>query len=103
MKLTICKSALISPTPSPPVVYSTDRSKAMVPVLVLISVALWFILRGNMFYVSPCLIFSCVFSVLIDLFNVIVFIRTTDCVITMLCHVTNNFGWQNTSGFIDTN
>ena len=30
----------------------------------------------------------------IDLFNVIVFIRATDHVITMLCHMTNNFGWQ---------
>ena len=33
------KSAL-----NPPVVYSTDRSKAVVPVLVLFFVALWFIL-----------------------------------------------------------
>ena len=30
-----------------PVVYSTDRSKAMVPVLFF--VALWFILRGDLF------------------------------------------------------
>ena len=41
MKLASCKSAL---TPTP-VVYSTDRSKAVVPVLVLLFVALWFILR----------------------------------------------------------
>ena len=38
VKLASCKSALI-----PPVVYSTDRSKAVVPVLVLLFVALWFI------------------------------------------------------------
>ena len=30
-------------------VYSTDRSKAMVPVLVLLFVAFWFILRGDLF------------------------------------------------------
>ena len=29
--------------------YSTDRSKAMVPVSVLLFVALWFILRGDLF------------------------------------------------------
>ena len=40
MKLTGCKSALI-----PAVVYSPDYSKAVVPVLVLLFVALWFILR----------------------------------------------------------
>ena len=44
MKLASCKSAL-----NPKVVYSTDRSKAVVPVLVLIFVALWFILRGVLF------------------------------------------------------
>ena len=32
-----------------PMVYSTDRSKAVVPVLVLPFVALWFILRGDLF------------------------------------------------------
>ena len=31
--------------------YSTDRSKAVVPVLVLLFVALWFILRGDLFCV----------------------------------------------------
>ena len=31
-------------------VYSTDRSKAVVPVLVLLFVALWFILRGDLLY-----------------------------------------------------
>ena len=44
MKLVGCKSAL-----SPSTVYSTDRSKAVVPVLVLLFVALWFILRGDLF------------------------------------------------------
>ena len=38
------KSALIRT-----VIYSTDRSKAVVPVLVLLYVALWFILRGDLF------------------------------------------------------
>ena len=52
VKLASCKSAL-----NPPVVYSTDRSKAMVPVLVLLFVALWFILRGDLLYVLPCVIF----------------------------------------------
>ena len=38
------KSAL-----NPLVVYSTVRSKAMVPVLVLLFVAVWFIIRGDLF------------------------------------------------------
>ena len=37
-------------------VYSTDRSKAVVPVLVLFFVAMWFILRGDLLYVFPCVI-----------------------------------------------
>ena len=44
MKLASCRSAL-----NLPVVYSTDCSKAVVPVLVLLFVALWFILRGDSF------------------------------------------------------
>ena len=40
VKLSGCKNALIVP-----VIYST----VMVPVLVLLFVALWFILRGNLF------------------------------------------------------
>ena len=36
----------LQPPPHPHVVYSTDRFKAAVPVLVLLFVALWFILRG---------------------------------------------------------
>ena len=42
-------------------VCSTDRSKAVVPVLVLLLVALWFILRGDLLYVFPCVIFVLVF------------------------------------------
>ena len=45
-------------------VYSTDRSKAVVPVLVLLFVALWFILRGDLFYVLPCIILFLCFPVL---------------------------------------
>ena len=41
------------------VVYSTDRSKAVVPVSVKLFVALLFILRGDLFYVLPCVIISC--------------------------------------------
>ena len=51
VKLASCKSAL-----NPPVVCSNDRSKAVVPVLVLLLVALWFILRGDLLYVFPCVI-----------------------------------------------
>ena len=57
-----CKSAL-----NPPVVCSTDRSKAVVPVLVLLFVALWFILRGDLLYVVPCVILFLCFSVLLVL------------------------------------
>ena len=49
-------------------VCSTDRSKAVVPVLVLLFVALWFILRGDLLYVFPCdILFLFFFSVLIVL------------------------------------
>ena len=51
VKLASCKSAL-----KPPVVCSTDRSKAVVPLLVLLFVALWFISRGDLLYVFPCVI-----------------------------------------------
>ena len=57
VKLASYKSAL-----NPTVVCSTDRSKAVVLVLVLLFVALWFILRGDCcmsFRVSFC---SCVFQ-----------------------------------------
>ena len=62
VKLNSCKSALNSP-----VVYSTDRSKAAVPVLVLLFVALWFILRDDLFYVLPCVILFLCFPVLLAL------------------------------------
>ena len=47
--------------------YSTDRSKAVVPMLVLLFVALWFILRGDLLYVLPCAILFLCFSVLLAL------------------------------------
>ena len=68
VKLASCKSALTTPhPPPPPVVCSTDRSKAVVPVLVLLFVALWFILRGDLLYVFPCVILFLCFSVLLVL------------------------------------
>ena len=51
-------------------VYSTDRSKAMVPMLVLLFGALWFILRGDFLYVTLChfvLVFFSPFSIAITL------------------------------------
>ena len=42
-------------------------SKAVVPVLVLLFVALWFIIRGDLFYVLPCVILFLCFSVLLAL------------------------------------
>ena len=66
VKLASCKSAL-NPPPPPPVVCSAGRSKAMVPVLVLLFVALWFILRGDLLYVFPCVILFLCFSVLLVL------------------------------------
>ena len=48
-------------------VYSTDRSKAVVQVLIWIFVALWFILRGDLFYVLPCVILFLCFPVLLAL------------------------------------
>ena len=62
VNLASCKSAL-----NPPLVCSTDRSKAVVPVLVLLLVVLWFILRGDLLYVFPCVILLLCFSVLLVL------------------------------------
>ena len=62
VRLASCKSAL-----NPPVVYSTDRSKAVVPMLVLLFVALWFILRDYLLYVLLCVILFLCFSVLLVL------------------------------------
>ena len=56
VKLVSCKSAL-----NPPVVCSTDRSKAVVPVLVLLFVALWFILRGDLYTTNSVCHFVLVF------------------------------------------
>ena len=69
VKLASCKSALTPPPPPPPpVVCSTDRSKAVVPVLVLLFVALWFILRGDVLCLTLChfvLVFFSPFSIAI--------------------------------------
>ena len=48
VKLIGCKSALTTPHPTP-MVYSTGCSKAVVTVLILLFVALWLILRGDLF------------------------------------------------------
>ena len=47
-------------------VYSTERSKAVVPVLVLLFVALWFILEA-IFYALPCVTLFLCFLVLLAL------------------------------------
>ena len=66
----VCRQLKISlpppPPPSPslfsPVVYATNRSKAVVPVLFLFCLALWFILRGvSCFKVFPGSLSSCFF------------------------------------------
>ena len=60
VKLAGCKGAL-----NPPVVCSAGRSG--VPVLVLLFVALWCILRGDLLCVFPCVILFLCFSVLLVL------------------------------------
>ena len=63
VKLASCKSAL-----TPPMVYSTDRSKAVVPVLVLLFLALWFILRDDFLWLTLCyfvIVFISPFSIAI--------------------------------------
>ena len=54
-----------------PVVYGTDSSKAVVPMLFLFCVTLWFILRGvSCFKVFSCSLYSCYvfpFSIVITL------------------------------------
>ena len=68
VKLAGCESTLTPPTPSPsPVACSTDRFKAVVPVLVLLLVASLFILRGDLLCVFPCVILFLCFSVLLVL------------------------------------
>ena len=87
MKLAGRKGALNPSPPPPPVVYSTDRSNAVMPVLVVLFVALWFILRGDLFYVLPCVIlflcFSVPFSIAITLLGkrelvLVLFVRLFD-------------------------
>ena len=56
MKFVDSKGAL-----NPPVVYGFDRSKAVVAVLFLFCVVLWFILQGASCLVLPCSLFSCCF------------------------------------------
>ena len=60
VKLASCKSAF-----NPAMVCSSDRSKAVFPVLVLLFVALWFILRGGLLSVFPCVVLFLCFSVLL--------------------------------------
>ena len=68
VSLKLCKSAVSScKSALNQVVCSTDRSKAVVPELVLLLVALWFILRGDLLYVFPCVILFLCFSVLLVL------------------------------------
>ena len=62
MRLAGCEGAF-----DPPVVCSAGRSGAVVPVLVLLFVALWFILRGDLLYVFPCVILFLCFSVFLML------------------------------------
>ena len=61
MKLAICKSAL-----NPPVVYSTDRSKAVVPVLVLLCCFVVYSTRRFVLCLTLCY-FVLVFSGLLAL------------------------------------
>ena len=70
MKFVDSKSMLQSP-----VVYATDRSKAVVPVLFLFCVALWFILRGASYLVLPCsrIFFSpFIIAIISDHYNLLV-------------------------------
>ena len=58
VKLASCKSAL-TPPPPPPVINSADRSKAANPVLILLFVALWFNLRGDLICFTFYLVLFC--------------------------------------------
>ena len=57
VKLASCKSAL-----NPPMVYSTDSSKAVILVLVLLFVALWLFYEAICFMSYLVLLCSCVFQ-----------------------------------------
>ena len=48
-----------------PVDYTADRSK--VPVLLLLCVASWFILRGDLYYVLPCVFSSALLALQLPL------------------------------------
>ena len=61
VKLASFKSALIPNRHPSRVVYSTARYKAAVPVLVLLFVALWFILQGDLFFCLTLCYFVIVF------------------------------------------
>ena len=62
VKLASCKSALTPPPPPPP-----PPGGLLYRPLVLLLVALWFILRGDLLYVFPCVILFLCFSVLLVL------------------------------------
>ena len=49
VKLAGRKGALNPPPTPPSMIYYADRSRVVVPELVLLFVALWFILRGDLF------------------------------------------------------
>ena len=75
VKLASCKSAL-NPAPDPPHPPPHHHARCFTlltvlrrwsPVLVLLFVALWFILRGDLSYVFPCVILFLCFSVLLVL------------------------------------
>ena len=55
VKFASYKSAL-TPPPPPPRWFALPTVEAVVPVLVLLFVSLWFILRGDLLYVFPCVI-----------------------------------------------
>ena len=52
---------IILTPPPPPIVYATDRSKAVVPVFFVLYVAFWFILRGAPCFLSCPVLFVLVF------------------------------------------
>ena len=103
VKLASCKSALTSPPP-PTVVCSTDRSKAVVPVLVLLFVALWFILQGDLLYVFPGVVLFLCFSVLLVLrlprlgkreLILVLFVRLFGLCLCQICRFPLPFGvWE---------
>ena len=64
VKLVDNKKNIFTPPPTSahriPVVYATDRSKAVIPVLFVFCVALWFIIGGaSCSKVFPCSLSSC--------------------------------------------